>query len=198
MSGFPFIILIFVAATGFAALAFYIAGRRTRTINLAWGDLSARLGMNLNPASFSFGPSVVGEQGGRPAQMYLQPSGWRRGYNTRLRLTIRNRSQLRMKISTSKRSLNFLSDFSRTNIVHTGNDAIDARFMIWGNPQPMTTKLISDTVIQSELLSLPGWVEIEINGPNLWLDRRGGEHDVELLLEAFKILDHIANLIEGM
>jgi len=168
-------------------------------INRAWAEATARLGLTLTTEPYEE-PSAVGEHGQRPAQLYqpVRLGWWRRTNYTRLTLTIRNRSQIRLKITAPKPALSFLSDFSKSDAVHTGSDAVDGRFAIWGSPQPAAAKLMADTALQALLLTLPRWVEIEANYSSLSLNLRGEEQNVDLLVSAFTILDDLANRIEGM
>jgi hypothetical protein len=195
---FPIGIALFVAALGTYGLVTFIVARKRRLVNLAWKEVCARLGLTLTSEAFEE-PAATGEYGQHAAQMY-QPWRlliWRRTSFTRLRLGVKNRNQLRMKITSPKSSPVLLGDFSSSDAVHTGVDALDRRFAMWGSPRPAAAMLVSDTSQQNELLSLPGWVQIEVNGPSLSLDLKDAEQNVELLVSAFKILDGLANRIEG-
>jgi hypothetical protein len=186
----PFLIVI-----SLLVLFGVIAYLRRQARQQAWSELAARTGLTFEPGGI-FAPMVVaGNYRGRPLTLdtFTRRTGKNSTTYTRIQLGANNPSALSLAIYDE----NVLSKLGKAlgmQDIQTGDDELDRRFTIRGQPEPMIISLLASISLRQQLLQARS-VHVEVKGQQVYWQQRGAESNADYLQFVFDLLSDLAEAV---
>ena len=188
---FIFIILAFIVLAIFIGYLALAARRR------AWSNLADRAALTFNPGNFfGHGISVSGSYHGHPLTLdtFTRHYGRSSRTYTRIAVTLNQPTTLRLKIY-NEGLVSKLGKALGMQEIQTGDEAIDRRYIIQGQPETAVAGLLMSYDLRQKLIEAPTF-NARIEGLNVCYDRSGVELDENKLLALFDLLTTLATAID--
>jgi hypothetical protein len=192
-TSFLILALVFGLILLIAGISYFVAQGRRR----AWQDLAERIGATCEPGSFWFGrPQVSGtyQQHRFKLDSFVRRVGKNTTTYTRLVVDLNTQTQLNMSIQQE----GFFSKIGKAlgvQDLQLGDEEIDRRFIIQGQPESEVRKVISSLGMRQRLLEAPE-LHITIKDGIIRHEKRGFETDPNTLIALMDVLCALANAID--
>lgn len=187
----PILIIVGIIALNIA-IFYYRRQARLR----AWGEIAARNSLTLEPGGFLQPPRVTGTYRGRNLVLstFQRGSGKHSRTYTRIALTVNNWADIRMELYNEHVFSGIVKRLGMQDI-QIGDEEIDRRFMIKGQPEEAVMNLLDSGTVRQKLreaLSL----KIELHEQTLWCEVRGELLDPGYLQFLFDLLSDMGDRLE--
>ncbi len=188
---FIFIILAFIVLAIFIGYLVLAARRR------AWSNLADRAALSFSPGNFfGRGLSVSGSYHSHPLILdtFTRHYGKSSRTYTRITVTLNQPTSLNLAIYTE----GLFSKVGKAlgmKEIQTGDEAIDRRYIIKGQPETTIAGLLMSYDLRQRLIEAPSF-NARIEGLNVCYDHTGVELDENKLLALFDLLTSLATAID--
>jgi hypothetical protein len=176
-------------------VSYFILKERRR----AWDELASQTGLSFEPGSFwGRTMSLTGTFRGRPLKLdtFRVQMGRNSVLFTRIRVKIENRNGVRL--SLRKEGLGSkLGKLLGASDIQTGDDELDRRYMIKGQPQDFVVRLLSIVNLRQKILA-SSINAINVDEAGVSYEKRGFQANLEGLLAMFGLLSDLADAVERM
>jgi hypothetical protein len=196
--GSDYIFLFLILTLGVMGVAVAISMARRQALLRAWQELAERNGLTFDRGSWLRMPSVLGVYRGRSVLLDTFTRGYGRNRTTftRVRLPLKSPSGLTLEISEENLFTRIGKTFGMKEI-ETGDQELDARFVIKGQPENDILRLLMQGNLRQKLLETPA-LNIKLKDSALVYERRGQQMDGEYLQVLFSLLSDLADRVEGI
>jgi hypothetical protein len=163
----------------------------------AWRELAERMGLTWEPGSLlGHPPYVKGKYRGHELTLdtFRRGSGRNSTTYTRIILFVNNQSNLYLTLYEESVFSKIGKLFGAQDI-QVGDEEIDRRFMIKGQPEDSVTRLLTPISLRQKLLEARS-VNLEVDGRELHFEKKGEESDVNYLQFLFDLLSDLAEAVE--
>ncbi len=189
-------LLPFLLVVGILVLFTVLAYLRRQARQQAWSELAARTGLALEPGGIFSPMRVTGYYRGRPLTLdtFTRSSGKSSTTYTRIRLGVNNPPALSLAIYDE----NVLSKIGKAlgmQDVQTGDDELDRRFTIKGQPEPVIARLLTSIGLRQKLLEARS-LHVEVKDRELHFEQRGAESNADHLQFLFDLLSDLAEAVD--
>jgi hypothetical protein len=190
-----FIILLVIVFLfiGIAATYFVTKGHQK-----AWADLAERIGVNCEVGGFFSRPVVTGVYQRHQIKLdsFEQRSGKNSHTYTRIVVLLNNAASFRMSISQEGLFSKLGKKLGMQDIA-TGDDEIDQRYLIKGEPEADVLRVLSSLGMRQRLLEAPA-IHIEIRGMEVYYQKQGFETDPNKLISLLDLMCAFADATERL
>jgi hypothetical protein len=188
--------LPFLFVAGLLVVFGVIAYLRRQARQQAWSELAARTGLTFEPGGIFSRTVVTGNYRGRPLTLdtFTRHSGKNSTTYTRIQLGVNNPSALSLAIYDE----NVLSKVGKAlgvQDIQTGDDELDRRFIIKGQPEPVIASLFTSISLRQKLLEAHS-VHVEVKGQQVYWQQRGAESNADYLQSLFDLLSDLAEAVD--
>jgi hypothetical protein len=185
--------LFLVALVVIAVIVFlrYQARRR------AWGELAMRTGLTCEPAGFlGLSQRVTGAYRGRALTLdtFTRRSGEHSTTYTRIVVPVNNASSLRLELY-EQGLLSEIGKLLGAQDIQTGDQELDRRFIIKGQPEDAIVRLLTSGGLYDKLLQARS-LNLRVDGGQVRWEKRNVESDVDYLQSLFDLLSDLAEAVE--
>jgi hypothetical protein len=189
------IILLIIAFVFIAIAATFLVSQGHKK---AWADLAERLGLNFEPGSFFSQPVVAGVYQRHQIKLdtFVRRSGKNSTTYTRIVVTLNNAANFRMSIS-QEGLFSKLGKKLGVQEITTGDDELDQRFLIKGEPEADVKRVLSALGMRQRLLEAPS-INIEIRGMEVYYQKHGFETDPNKLINLLDLMCAFADASERL
>jgi len=190
-------ISIFVILIGLVAVIVAVNFFNSWARRAAWDELAFQNGLIFEPGNYwGKSPSLSGVYRGHSLLLdtFTRRSGNSRTTYTRIVLDVNNHTELRLSISGEGVGSKLKKMLGAKEIL-VGDEAIDAKFFIQGNPEMAVQRLLSNTGLRQKLLDSHS-LHVELTGQRIVYEKRGFEANPENLLYLFDLLGDIGMGVE--
>jgi hypothetical protein len=176
----------------FAVLA-YVRHQARRQV---WSELAARTGLTFEPGTLFSPMRIKGNYRGHPLTLdtFTRSSGKSSTTYTRIRLTVNNPSALSLAIY-DENVLNKLGKALGMQDIQTGDEELDRRFIIKGQPEPVIANLFTSIGLRQKLLEARS-LHVEVKGRELHFEQRGAESNADYIQFLFDLLSDLAEAVD--
>lgn len=188
------ILILGLIGLGIVASLLSVQSRRK-----AWAELAERLGLQLQPGGF-FGENNVVSGVYRSHYLRLDTfsrgSGKSRSHYTRIVLAIQNPAGVALELYQE-------GIFSRMGKalgmqeIQTGDEELDRRFMIKGEPQTTVVGLLTSIGLRQKLMEARA-PHIQVRGQEVYYEKRGIETNIDTLNFLFDLLSDLAQAVDHL
>jgi len=187
----PFLIVI-----SLLVLFGVIAYLRRQARQQAWGELAARTGLTFESGGLFSPMRVTGTYRGHSLTLdtFTRSTGKNSTTYTRIQMGANNPSALSLAIYDE----NVLSKVGKAlgmQDIQTGDDELDRRFTIKGQPEPMIASLFTSIGLRQKLLQARS-VHVEVRGQQVYWQQRGAESNADHLQFLFDLLGDLAEAVD--
>ena len=194
---FETLILIAIAVlVVVVAVASYLISQSRRR---AWEELANRLGMTFSPGNWwGSGMSISGTY--RSQRLTLDKFTRRRGNSS---ITFTRAVVLMMQPTGLELDIYTEGLFSRIGKImgmkeiQTGDEGIDDRYIIRGQPEEMVLRLLQNYDVRQKLVEAPS-LRIKVRGAEIHYEKRGFIKDENTLVALFELMTSLARGIERL
>jgi len=189
-------LLPFLIAIGLLVLFGMIAYLRRQARQQAWSELAARTGLTFESRSIFAPMRVAGNYRGRSLTLdtFTRHSGKNSTTYTRIQLGTNNPCALSLAIYDE----NVLSKLGKAlgmQDIQTGDDELDRRFTIKGQPEQVIANLFTSIGLRQKLLEARS-VHVEVRGQQVYWQQRGAESNADYLQFLFDLLSDLAEAVD--
>ena len=189
-------LLPFLIAIGLLVLFGMIAYLRRQARQQAWSELAARTGLTFESGGIFAPMRVAGNYRGRPLTLdtFTRHNGKNSTTYTRIQLGTNNPCALSLAIYDE----NVLSKLGKAlgmQDIQTGDDELDRRFTIKGQPEPVIASLLTSVGLRQKLLEARS-VHVEVKGQQVYWQQRGAESNADYLQFLFDLLSDLAEAVD--
>jgi hypothetical protein len=165
----------------------------------AWEELATRLGLTFDPGNFfGHGMSISGTY--RSQHLTLDKFTRRTGKSqityTRIVLFLKQPTQLELMVTTEGLFSKIGKLFGMKEI-QTGDEALDQRYIIKGQPENMVISLLQSYDVRQKLVEAPS-LHIKVQGQEIYYEKRGFNGDENNLIALFDLMTGLAGGIEHL
>lgn len=188
---------IFFAAFALLILVPVVSYLLLQSARRAWEELAARLGMAYTPGNlFGKGLSLSGSYRGQQitADIFTRYTGSKLRTYTRIVLFLKQAAPLDLEIY-SENLFNKVGKLLRSQDIHTGDEEIDRRFIIKGQPEEDVKRLLLAYDLRQKLAEAPA-LHLKLHGQEIYYEKRGFETNENKLLALFDLMTGLAGEIE--
>lgn len=162
----------------------------------AWSELATRTGLTFEPGGLFSSMRVTGTNRGRSLTLdtFTRSSGKNSTTYTRISVSVNNPSALSLAIYDE----NVLSKFGKAlgmQDIQTGDEELDRRFTIKGQPEPMIANLLTSIGLRQKLLEARS-LHVEVKGRELHFEQRGAESNADYIQFLFDLLSDLAEAVD--
>jgi hypothetical protein len=185
-----------VALVVVALLASYLILQSRRR---AWEELAARLGLTFTPGNWTgSGMSITGTYHSQHLTLdtYTRRTGKNSTSYTRIVLFLQQPTQLELEI-TNEGMFSKIGKLLGSKEIQTGDEAIDQRYIIKGQPENMIFNLLQSYDVRQKLVEAPS-LNIRARGQEIYYDKRGFIKDENNLVVLFDLMTSLANGIDRL
>jgi hypothetical protein len=187
----PFLIVVGVLVL-FAVLAYL----RRLARQQAWSELAARTGLTFEPGGLFSPMRITGTYRGHPLTLdtFTRRSGKNSTTYTRIMLSVNNPSALTLAIYDE----NVLSKVGKAlgmQDIQVGDDELDRRFTIKGQPEPVIAGLLTSIGLRQKLLEARS-LHVDVKDRELHFEQRGAESNADHLQFLFDLLSDLAEAVD--
>ena len=188
--------LVIFGSIALVVLALVASYLNLQSRRRAWEELAARLGLTFASGNWlGSGMSISGTY--RSQHLTLDKFTRRTGKNsttyTRIVLFLNQPTQLELDIYTEGLFSKIGKVFGMKEI-QTGDEALDQRYIIKGQPEPMIASLLQSYDLRQKLVEAPT-LHIKVQGQEIYYEKRGFIRDENNLIA---LLDLITSLAGGI
>ena len=164
----------------------------------AWADLAERIGVNYEAGGFFSRPVVSGVYQRHQIKLdsFVRRSGKNSTTYTRIVVYLNNAAQFTMSIS-QEGMFSKLGKKLGIQEITTGDDEIDKRYLIKGEPEADVQRMLSSLGMRQRLLEAPA-IDIEIRGMEVYYHRHGFETDPNKLINLLDLMCAFADASERL
>jgi len=189
-------LLPFLLVIGLLVIFGAIAYLRRQARQQAWGELAARTGLTFESGGLFSPMRVTGTYRGHPLTLdtFTRSTGKNSTTYTRIQMGANNPSALSLAIYDE----NVLSKVGKAlgmQDIQTGDDELDRRFTIKGQPEPMIASLFTSIGLRQKLLQARS-VHVEVRGQQVYWQQRGAESNADHLQFLFDLLGDLAEAVD--
>jgi len=189
-------LLPFLLVIGLLVIFGVIAYLRRQARQQAWGELAARTGLTFESGGLFSPMRVTGTYRGHPLTLdtFTRSTGKNSTTYTRIQMGANNPSALSLAIYDE----NVLSKVGKAlgmQDIQTGDDELDRRFTIKGQPEPMIASLFTSIGLRQKLLQARS-VHVEVRGQQVYWQQRGAESNADHLQFLFDLLGDLAEAVD--
>lgn len=164
----------------------------------AWADLAERIGVNYEPGGFFSRPVITGVYQRHQIKLdtFVRRSGKNSTTYTRIVAYLNNAANFTMSISQE----NVFSKIGKklgAQEITIGDDEIDQRYMIKGEPEADVQRVLSSLGMRQRLLEAPP-IDIQIRGMEVYYHRHGFETDPNKLINLLDLMCAFADAAERL
>ncbi len=165
----------------------------------AWEELAARLGLTFTPGNWiGRGMSVSGTY--RSQHITLDKFTRRTGKNsttyTRVVLFLKQPAQIELVIYTEG-LFSKIGKLLGMKDIQTGDEAIDQRYIIKGQPENSIASLLASYDLRQKLVEAPA-LHIKVQGQEIYYEKRGFIRDENNLVALFDLITSLASGIDRL
>ncbi len=188
----PFILVI-LAIVVVGAIAYFSHKAHAQ----AWSELAARTGLTCEIGRYPWSPPrVTGIYRGH--QLDLSTFVRRHGKNsttyTRITMDVHNPTGLHLQIG-SEGILGKVSKALGGQDIQTGDQELDQKFIIKGQPESVIASLLTAGSLRQMLLATRS-LHVKVEGTSLYFEKVGAEKNLEHLQSLFDLFSELAQAVE--
>ena len=190
------ILFVTVALVVVALVASYLILQSRRR---AWEELAARVGLSFAPGNWlGLGMSISGTYRSQYITLdkFTRSTGKNSTTYTRIVLRLSQPTQLELLIYTEGIFSKIGKLFGMKEI-QTGDEVIDQRYIIKGQPEPMIASLLQSYDLRQKLVEAPA-LHIKVQGQEIYYEKRGFNKDENSLIALFDLLASLAGGIDRL
>jgi hypothetical protein len=165
----------------------------------AWTNLAERAGLNIEPGNF-FGGGLCVSGVYHSHQLTLDKFTRHHGKSsttyTRIVLFLNRQAGLQLDLSTEG-MFSKIGKLLGMQDIHTGDEALDQRYVIRGQPEDQVTRLLLSYDLRQKLIEAPA-LHVKINGQEIYYEKSGVETNEDTLLALFDLLTSLAVGVERL
>jgi hypothetical protein len=175
------------------AISFFYFIRKSQV--KAWSELAAQTGLSCEKGNFLSPIRVTGKYRDHNLVMETFRSGGKNSDTcTRIIVSVNNIASLRLTL-TEENILTKIGKQIGGQDIQTGNDPIDKRFIIRGQPEVKILQLLNSNNLQQKLLSIQ-FLMIEVIGGEIRYEQHIFEKNASRLQRLFDLLCTLAEEVD--
>lgn len=191
--------LVLFASAALVVVALVISYLVLQSRRRAWEELAARLGLTFAPGNWiGRGMSISGTY--RSQHITLDKFTRRTGKSsttyTRVVLFLKQPSQIEMMIYTEG-LFSKIGKLLGMKEMQTGDEALDQRYIIKGQPENMIASLLASYDVRQKLVEAPA-LHIKVQGQEVYYEKRGFAKDENNLIALFDLITSLASGIDRL
>ena len=165
----------------------------------AWEELATKLGLSFTRGNLlGGGMSVSGTYHNQ--QITLDTFTRRTGKNThtytRIKLFMKQPTQLELSLNTEG-VFSKIGKMLGTKDIQTGDEALDQRYVIKGQPENLIFTLLQSYDLRQKLIEAPA-LNIRVQGQEIYYEKSGINKDENNLIALFELFTSLASGIERL
>jgi hypothetical protein len=191
-------IISFLVIFGVSGITILILYLQQQAQKRAWEEIASQFGLALNPGRFLLSyPVVTGMLRGHKMVLdtFMRGARKHRSTYTRIVITVDNPADLRLALS-GETIFSKVGKSLGIQDIQMGDEEIDHRFMIKGQPEEGVRRLLTSAAVRQRLLAAP-WVNLELEGKSIRYERQGVEKNSERLHSLIELLSELAAAVDA-
>jgi hypothetical protein len=188
--------LVLILSVGLTVLAVAFTIMRVRAQRRIWQELAEQFGLAFEPGGWLSNPSISGVYRGRSLNQYVITRGTSKNRTSYTIVALGLRQPTGMTFSIYEENVfNRIGKALGKSDIQTGDQEMDDRFIIQGQPEIDMQHLLAQFNVRQRLLDTPH-LNLKLDGNRLIFERQGVQTNVEYLQKVFDLLSELADGVE--
>ena len=191
-----FIILLILGIIAVVIIINYVILASRRRV---WEELAARLGLTYAPGNWlGSGLSISGTYHNQHLTLdkFTRSTGKNSTTYTRIVLILKQPTRLELVITTEG-LFSRIGKLLGAKEIQTGDEALDQRYIIKGQPENMIASLLQSYDLRQKLVEAPS-LHIKVQGQEIYYEKRGFNKDENNLIALLDLMTSLAGGIDRL